>query len=142
MRHAKRFRVPRTSGAARLVAELVVDPRKGGTLDKRRTQTHASGSENGPVAPVYRLLVLDDSEQSTNEDALPGSASNESIPFDLDDIITVEEVSSALHVRREWIIRRWRKYPFIRRLSRKKYIGSRLILRRWLTNGPSVLGST
>ena len=144
MRQAKRFRVPRTSGAARLVAELVVDPRKGGTLDKRRTHTHVGFSEKGVAAPVYRLLVLDDSDRSANEAeaALPDSASNESIPFDLDDIITVEEVSTALHVRREWIIRRWRKYPFIRRLSRKKYIGSRLILRRWLTNGPSVLGST
>jgi hypothetical protein len=134
MRHAKGFRVPRTSSAAR----LVVDPRKGGTLEERRTQTHASGSKNGSVAPVYRLLVLDDSERPALPDSL--SVAN-NIPFDLDDIITVEEVCIALHVRRQWIIRKARRLPFVKRLSRKKSICSKLLLRRWLASEPGLPGA-
>jgi hypothetical protein len=138
MRHAKGFRVPRTSGAARLVAELVVDPRKGGTLEERRTQTHASGSKNGSVAPVYRLLVLDDSERPAPTGSLRVA---DNIPFDLDDIITVEEVCVALHVRRQWIIRKARRLPFVKRLSRKKSICSKLLLRRWLASEPGLPGA-
>jgi hypothetical protein len=62
MRHAKGICIPRTSGAARLVAALVVDARKEGTFDERRTQA---------VQKMNRLLQSIDSFSSTTRKQCP-----------------------------------------------------------------------
>ena len=148
MRDTKGIRVPRRSGGVGLVAvpmlvELAADPRRAGIPDERRAQERASGSTNGPSAPIYRLVVYDDSEEAVNG-VLGCSgirAREEQIPFDLDDLITVEDVAAVLHVRRQWLIRKARKYPFVKRLSRKKYVCSRLRLIRWLASGSNSHGA-
>jgi hypothetical protein len=41
------------------------------------------------------------------------------------------------YVPRRWIIRKARRLPFVIRLSRKKYVCSRIALQRWLASRPS-----
>jgi hypothetical protein len=143
MRRTKDIRVPRRSGAAGLVAvpmlvKVAAGPSKAGMPDERKAQERASGSANGTV---YRLLAYDDADDSVTE-AFPadGCDHEDGIQFDLDDLITVEEVAAVLNVRRQWIIRR--KLPFVRQMSRKKYVCSRVRLRLWLASrsGPLKAG--
>ncbi len=135
-------REPRRSGGAGLVAvpivvELAVESQGAGMPDERRAQQHTSA--NRLVSPLYRLLLYDEGAAGASgaEARDDPTGWEQELPFAIPDIITVEEVADGLHVRRDWLIRKakTRKYPFLKRMSRKKYCCSRILLRRWLASG-------
>jgi hypothetical protein len=51
-------------------------------------------------------------------------------------MLNVEEAVEMLHVKRRWLYRNSGRYPFIRRLSRKKLLISEKGLREWLASRP------
>jgi hypothetical protein len=51
-------------------------------------------------------------------------------------VLNVEEAVEMLHVKRRWLYRNAGRYPFIRRLSRKKLLISEKGLREWLASRP------
>jgi hypothetical protein len=110
-----------------------------GVLGERTTRVVGDESQAGRAGPViYRLPISGNSGVSDDGTRAVGTMAEDGIPFDIDDIMTVEEVARVLHVRREWIIKRSRRLPFIKQMSRKKYVCSRIRLRHWLAarNGP------
>ena len=141
MRHTRDIRVPRRSGVEGLytvsrLVELAVVLREAGKPDERRWQERTSDAANEQGYPVYRLLVCDYPQDPA--DRVPAecsSAKEDRLPFGLDDLVTVEEVAAVLHVTRQWIVRRARKLPFLKHISRKKYVCSRILFRRWLAAG-------
>jgi len=50
--------------------------------------------------------------------------------------LSVEEAVEMLHVKRRWLYRNSGRYPFIRRLSRKKLLICQKGLREWLASRP------
>ncbi len=143
MRRTNRDRVPRRSGVAGLYAvplllEVAADSGEAGILDGRTTQVLAGPVAQGAHGPLVKLpisTIVTRSGPSSHWDR-EGSAENGSVPFDIDDIMTVDEIAAVLHVPRRWIIRRARKLPFVRQMSRKKYACSRIRLRQWLASRP------
>jgi hypothetical protein len=142
MRRTNKGRVPRRSGVAGLDAvplllEVAADSGDAGILDGRTTQVLAGPVEQGAHGPVVKLpisTIVRRSDPSSHSGER--SAENGSVPFDIDDIMTVDEIAAVLHVPRRWIIRRARKLPFVRQMSRKKYACSRIRLRQWLASRP------
>jgi hypothetical protein len=130
-------RAPRRSGGAGLLTVpmlvgLAVDSRKAGTPDESGAQERTSRL----IPFVYHLPIDEDPEPRFVADTeVRGSIVGQEGPFGLDDMISIEEAAAALHVRRQWLVRRARRYPFIRRLSRKKFVCSRIGLIRWLRSG-------
>ena len=51
-------------------------------------------------------------------------------------MLTVEEAVEMLHVKRRWLYRNSGRYPFIRRVSRKKLLICEKGLREWLASRP------
>ena len=145
MRHTKDIGVPRRSGVVGLVKVpmlvKVADPSEAGMPDERGAGSRTNGWTSSPAPPIYRLLVYDDSSDLLIEPREEGARLGDEgeVPFDLGDIITIEEVAAVLHVRRVWIVRRTRKLPFVKQMSRKKYVCSRILLRRWRASGSGPL---
>lgn len=141
MRHAKGIRVPRRLGEVGLYTvpkwdELVADPSKAGVLDTRTAHIVATKALGIFVASFCRLLepadggdFSDPIYQSTASGSLTGSSSG-TLPG-LDDVISIEEVAQIIGKPRRYIIRNRAKYPFVVRLSRKHFVGSRIGMRRW-----------
>jgi hypothetical protein len=144
MRRTKKIRVPRKSGVGGLFAvpvlvELAADSGETGMLDGRTTRVLASPVAQGAHARVLRLPISTDGpcvDPSPQAEAV-GPFANDRVPFDIDDIMTVDEIAAVLHVPRRWIIRHTRKLPFVRQMSRKKYVCSRVRLRQWLASRPN-----
>jgi len=88
------------------------------------------------TAPLNCSAALTGCFAALRVGSLSSLALKDGVPFDVGDIMTVEEIAAALHVPREWIVRRARKLPFVRKLSRKKYACSRIRLRQWLASRP------
>ncbi len=141
MRHTRDLRAPRRSGVEGLytvprLVELAVVPREAGKPDERRWQERTSDAANEQGSPIYRLLVCDYPQGPANGAATDcGVTEEDRLPYDLDDLVTVEELAAVLHVTRQWIVRRARKLPFVKHISRKKYVCSRILFRRWLATG-------
>jgi hypothetical protein len=146
MRRTKQIGAPRTPGVAGLYAvpvlvELAADPSKAGMLDGRTTRVLAAPLSNGAGPLVYGLPLpggFIESEDATRTDGSDLSY-EDGVAFDADDITTVEEIAEILHVPRRWIIRKARRLPFVKQMSRKKYVCSRIRMRQWLASrlGPS-----
>lgn len=141
MRRTKQIRVPRRSGVAGLYAvpllvELAADSGNAGILDGRTTRVLTGPLAQGAHRAVYRLPISPDVAISEDLSENVEAVGEDGVPFDVDDIMTVEEIAAALHVPRQWIVRRARKLPFVRKLSRKKYACSRIRLRQWLASRP------
>ncbi len=133
-------RVPGRSEVVRLRAVPVpmivaVDSQESEMVHQLETIGHTKAK--GRSSPVYRLLVFEDGASASRDEL---SSSEQELPFTARDIVRLEEVAAVLHVERAWLVRkaRTRRYPFIRRLSRKKYCCSRILLRRWLASGSPV----
>ena len=134
-------RVPRRSGVGGLYAvpvlvELAVDPGDTGVPNERTARVFRSKELNASVPLICRLPMsrsVDDEPNGAFEIESLTANGHRTLP-DLDDIATVEEVAAALHVPRRWIIRKARRLPFVIRLSRKKYVCSRIALQRWLAS--------
>jgi hypothetical protein len=139
-------RVPRRSGVVELNAvprraEGAADPSKTWVLDVRTAQVLSNTSLGELIAAVCRLVgVKDAGDQGTaNGDGTSQTAANNDQAWNVDDIISVEDAAAALHMERVRLIRDARKYPFIRRLSRKSWICSQSMMRRWLASRPNSL---
>ena len=65
-------------------------------------------------------------------------SSSRTLP-ELDDVASVEEVAGILGKPRRWIIQNAASLPFVTRVSRKHYVCSRIVLRRWLASRPRAL---
>jgi hypothetical protein len=146
MRDTKAIRVPRRSGEAGLYTvprwdELAADPSKAGVLDARTAHIVATKALGIFVASLCRLLepaggsdLSDPIDRAFASEGLTGSSSRTVLGFD--DVMPIEEVAQIIGKPRGWIIRNGAKFPFVTRLSRKHYIGSRIALRRWLATRP------
>lgn len=146
MRRTKQIGAPRTSGVAGLYAvpvlvELAADPSKAGVLDGRTTRVLTAPLSSGAGPLVYGLPFPGGFLESEDAPRTDGSdlSHEDGIAFDADDITTVEEIAKILHVPRRWIIRKARRLPFVKQMSRKKYVCSRIRMRQWLASrsGPS-----
>lgn len=140
-------RVQRRSGVAELFAvpgrrERVADPSQAWVLDARTAQVLSNTSLGEVIAAFCRLVAspgdLGMQGLLSNGD---GTSQGDNIDraWSVDDVISVEEAAAALHIERARLIRDARRYPFIRRLSRKNWICSQLIMRRWLASRPNSL---
>jgi hypothetical protein len=139
-------RVPRRSGVVELTGvpkrrDGAADPSKTWVLDVRTAQVLSNTSLGEIVAAICRLVMTSDVADlgSSNGDGTSQTAANSDQAWSVDDIITVEDVAAALHMERARLGRNARRYPFIRRLSRKRWICSQSIMRRWLTSRPNSL---
>jgi hypothetical protein len=125
-----------------MLVELAADPRKAGVPVGRRVKDRTGGLTTETSAPFCRLVAYDEYEEPLNKVFRQAATipDEDQIAFDLNDLITIEEVATVLHVRRQWLIRKVGKYPFVKRLSRKKYVCSRLRLIQWLASGSKSAG--
>ncbi|HTR47867.1 MAG TPA: hypothetical protein VMM16_10820 [Verrucomicrobiae bacterium] len=137
-------RAPRRSGVVELNAvpkrrKAAADPSKTWVLDVRTAQVLSNTPLGELVAAICRLVANDDRVNQgvlSNGDGA-SSGENSVQPWSVDDIITVEEAATALHMERGRLIRQSRRFPFIRRISRKNWICSQAIMRRWLASRPN-----
>ena len=119
--------------------QAAADPSKTWVLDVRTARVLSNTSLGDLIAAICRLVAIDD---VGNKDA-PSDGDSTSLgtgadqAWTVDDTITVEEAAAALHMERRRLIREARRYPFIRRLSRKNWICSQSIMRRWLASRPN-----
>ena len=142
-------RGPQGSGVAGLfvvprLEELVADPGKAGVLDTRTARIVATKALGVLMASFCRLLEaeeggdLDDEAGQTSGWRGGQQSSSKTLP-ELDDVASVEEVAAILGKPRRWIIRNASRLPFVTRVSRKHYVCSRIVLRRWLASRPRAL---
>ena len=142
-------RVLRRSGEAGLYSvprwkELVADPSRAGVLDPRTARMVATKALGVFMASFCRLL---EAGEGGNLGGAAGQApawreapshSSRTLP-ELDDIASVEEVAAILGKPRRWITQNAATLPFVTRVSRKHYVCSRIVLRRWLASRPRAL---
>jgi len=137
-------RVPRRSGVVELNAvpkrgQAAADPSKTWVLDVRTARVLSNTSLGDLIAAICRLVAIDDvgnqDAPSNGNSTTLGTSTDQA--WSVDDTITVEEAAAALHMERRRLIREARRYPFIRRLSRKNWICSQSIMRRWLASRPN-----
>jgi hypothetical protein len=139
-------RVSRRLGEAGLYTvprweDLVADPSKAGVLDARMARIVATKALGVFMASFCRLPeAVGDS--NLGDEAGPAATwrdtpagSSRTLP-ELDDVASVEEVAGILGKPRRWIIQHSASLPFVTRVSRKHYVCSRIILRRWLASRP------
>ena len=119
--------------------QAAADPSKTWVLDVRTARVLSNTSLGDLIAAICRLVAIDDvgnqGAPSNGDSSSLGTSADQA--WSVDDTITVEEAAAALHVERRRLIREARRYPFIRRLSRKNWICSQSIMRRWLTSRPN-----
>lgn len=147
MRRTKQISAPRTSGVVGLYAvpvlvELAADPSKAGMLDGRTARVLTGPLSNGASGLVYGLPLPGGFIESGDATRTDGSdlSYEDGVAFDADDITTVEEIADILHAPRRWIIRKARRLPFVKQMSRKKYVCSRIRMRQWLASRPGPSG--
>ncbi len=142
-------RVLRRSGEAGLYSvprweELVADPSRAGVLDAHTARIVATKALSVFMASFCRLLEagegdnLADRAGETPARRDGPSSSTRSLP-ELDDVVSVEDVAGILGKPRRWIIQNAASLPFVTRVSRKHYVCSRIVLRRWLASRPRAL---
>jgi hypothetical protein len=124
--------------------ELVADPSRAGVLDPRTARIVATKALGVFMASFCRLLEAegggnlgDEAGQTSRWRSGPPS-SPRTLP-ELDDVASVEEVAGILGKPRRWIIQNAASLPFVTRVSRKHYVCSRIVLRRWLASRPRAL---
>ena len=119
--------------------QAAADPSKTWVLDVRTARVLSNTSLADLIAAICRLVAIDDvgnqGAPSNGDSSSLGTSADQA--WSVDDTITVEEAAAALHVERRRLIREARRYPFIRRLSRKNWICSQSIMRRWLASRPN-----
>ena len=119
--------------------QAAADPSKTWVLDVRTARVLSNTSLGDLIAAICRLIAIDDVDNkgapSNGDSTSLGTSADQA--WSLDDTITVEEAAAALHMERRRLIREARRYPFIRRLSRKNWICSQSIMRRWLASRPN-----
>jgi hypothetical protein len=124
--------------------DLVADPSKAGVLDPRTARIVATKALGVFMASFCRLLEaegggsLGDAASQTSG-WRDGQASGSRTLPELDDVASVEEVAGLLGKPRRWIIQNAASLPFVTRVSRKHYVCSRIVLRRWLASRPRAL---
>jgi len=139
-------RVSRRSGEAGAynvprLEELVADPSMAGVLDARTARIVATKALGVFMASFCRLLEAEGSGSLGDEGGQPlahrdGPPSGSRTLPELDDIASVEQVADILGKPRRWIIQNAASLPFVTRVSRKHYVCSRIVLRRWLATRP------
>jgi len=119
--------------------QAAADPSKTWVLDVRTARVLSNTSLGDLIAAICRLVAIDDvgnqGAPSNGDRTTLGTSTDQA--WSVDDTITVEEAAAALHMERRRLIREARRYPFIRRLSRKNWICSQSIMRRWLASRPN-----
>ena len=119
--------------------QAAADPSKTWVLDVRTARVLSNTSLGDLIAAICRLVAIDDvvnqGAPSGGDSTSPGTSADQA--WSVDDTITVDEAAAALHMERRRLIREARRYPFIRRLSRKNWICSQSIMRRWLASRPN-----
>jgi len=119
--------------------QAAADPSKTWVLDVRTARVLSNTSLGDLIAAICRLVAIDDvgnqGAPSDGDSTSPGTSADQA--WSVDDTITVDEAAAALHMERRRLIREARRYPFIRRLSRKNWICSQSIMRRWLASRPN-----
>lgn len=119
--------------------QAAADPSKTWVLDVRTARVLSNTSLGDLIAAICRLVAIDDvgnqGAPSNGDSTSLGASADQA--WSVDDTITVEEAAAALHMERRRLIREARRYPFIRRLSRKNWICSQSIMRRWLASRPN-----
>ena len=142
-------RGPQESGVAGLfvvprLEELVADPSRAGVLDTRTARIVATQALGVFMASFCRLLQAGGADNLGDEAGQvagwrDGPSHSSRILPELDDVVSVEEVAGILGKPRRWIIRNASSLPFVTRVSRKHYVCSRIVLRRWLASRPRAL---
>ena len=139
-------RVPRRSSVVELNRvpkgmDVAADPSKAWVLDVRTAQVLSKTSLGELVAAICRLVATDDGVNRVvqSDDSDTSHRENTDQAWCVHDVITIEEAAAALHIERSRLIRQARRFPFIRRLSRKNWICSQTIMRRWLASRPNSL---
>ena len=142
-------RGPRGSGVAGLfvvprLEELVADPSRAGVLDTRTARIVATQALGVFMASFCRLLEAGGADNLGDEagqvaEWRDGPSHSSRILPELDDVVSVEEVAGILGKPRRWIIQNAARLPFVTRVSRKHYVCSRIVLRRWLASRPRAL---
>jgi hypothetical protein len=140
---------PRGSGVAGLfvvprLEELAVDPSRAGVLDTRTARIVATQALGIFMASFCRLLEAGGADNLSDEAGQvagwrDGPSNSSRILPELDDVVSVEEIARILGKPRRWIIRNASRLPFVTRVSRKHYVCSRTVLRRWLASRPRAL---
>jgi hypothetical protein len=124
--------------------ELAADPGKAGVLDARTARIIAAKAVGVFGVSLYRLFEAVDESDSDNEPRVTPAerdgppSSSRTLPG-LDDVASVEEVAGIIGKPRRWIIQNAANLPFVTRVSRKHYVCSRIVLRRWLASRPRAL---
>lgn len=142
-------RGPQESGGTGLfvvprLEELVADPSRAGVLDARTAGIVATQALGVFMASFCRLLQAGGADNPGDEAGQVagwrgGPSHSSRILPELDDVVSVEEVAGILGKPRRWIIRNASRLPFVTRVSRKHYVCSRIVLRRWLASRPRAL---
>ena len=119
--------------------QAAADPSKTWVLDVRTARVLSNTSLGDLIAAICRLVAIDDvgNQGAPSDGGSTSLGTSADQAWSVDDTITVEEAAAALHMERRRLIREARRYPFIRRLSRKNWICSRSIMRRWLASRPN-----
>ena len=139
-------RGPQESGVAGLFVvprweDLVADPSRAGVLDTHTARIVATQALGVFMASFCRLLEAGGTDNLGDEAAQvagwrDGPSNSSTILPELDDVVSVEEVAGILGKPRRWIIQNAARLPFVTRVSRKHYVCSKIVLRRWLATRP------
>ena len=139
-------RVPRRSSVVELNGvpkgmDAAAAPSKTWVLDVRTAQVLSKTSLGELVAAICRLVATHDDVNRfvRSDDSDTSQREHTDQAWCVHDVITIEEAAAALHIERSRLIRQARRFPFIRRLSRKNWICSQSIMRRWLASRPNSL---
>jgi hypothetical protein len=121
--------------------DVAADPSKAWVLDVRTAQVLSKTSLGELVAAICRLVATNDGVNRVvqSDDSDTSHRENADQAWCVHDVITIEEAAAALRIERSRLIRQARRFPFIRRLSRKHWICSQSIMRRWLASRPNSL---
>ena len=88
---------------------LAVDSHQAGIPDERGNKERTSRL----IPPICHLRIDEYAESPIVGDTqVRNSIVDREVAFDLDDTISIEDAAAALHVRRQWLVRRSQRYPF------------------------------